>query len=74
VLGEDRPDSLLERRADARERHPVAQEIAQLAQLRRGDVGLGQQIGAQQVGERARVDGVRFHARRRDRLRPQGVR
>jgi len=68
-LREDRADSLLERRADAGERHPVPQEIAQVAQLGRGDVGLGQQIGAQQMGERAGVDGVGLHARRGDRLR-----
>ncbi len=63
VFGENRADSLLER-------HPVAQEIAQVAQLPRGDVGLGEQIGAQQVGERAGVDRVGLHARRGDRLGP----
>jgi hypothetical protein len=56
------------------ERHPVPQEIAQIAQLPRGDVGLRQQIGAQQVRQRARVDGVGLHPRGGDRLGPQGVR
>jgi len=55
------------------EHDPLAQEIAQVAQLARCHVGLGQQIGAQQLGERARVDRVSLHPRRGDRLGPQRV-
>ena len=52
----------------------MAQQLAQVAQLGRGDVGLGQQAGAQQVRERLRVDGVGLHARGGDRPRAQRVR
>jgi hypothetical protein len=47
----------------------VAQQLPQLPQLPRRDVGLRKEIGAQQVGERARVDGVGLHPRGGDRLR-----
>jgi hypothetical protein len=58
VLGQDRPDPLLQRRAHPGERDPVAEQITQLAQLTRRDVGLRQQIGAEQVRERPGVDRV----------------
>ena len=47
----------------------VAEQLTERAQLSRRDVGLGEQIGAQQVGERARIDGVGLHPRGGDRLR-----
>jgi hypothetical protein len=52
----------------------VAQQIAQVAQLARRDVGLGQQVGAQQLRQRACVDGVGLHPRRGDRLGAHRVR
>ena len=52
------PDAVLERRAHLGQPHAVAQQVAQLAQLARRDGGLGQQLGAQQVGQRPGVDGV----------------
>ena len=56
------------------QRRAVAQQIAQVAQLGRGDVRLGQQPGAQQVRERLGVDRVGLHARGGDRPGPQRVR
>jgi hypothetical protein len=56
------------------EHEPLAQQVAQVAQVAWGDVGLGQQIGAQQLRERARVDRVGLDPRGRDRLRAQRVR
>lgn len=53
---------------------PVAQQVAQIAQLPGRDVGLGQQIGAQQVRQRARVDGVGLHPRGGDRLSSERMR
>ena len=46
----------------------MAQQVAQVTQLARRDVGLRQQIGAQQVRQRPGVDGVGLDARRGDRL------
>ena len=74
MLGQDRADALLERRADPRQRDPVPEQVAQVAQLARGDVGLRQQIGAQQMRERTRVDCIRLHTGGGDRLRAQRVR
>ena len=74
LLGQDRADAVLERRAHAGERDAVAQQITQVAQLTRRDIGLRQQVAAQQVRERARVDRVGLHPRRGDRLGPERVR
>jgi hypothetical protein len=73
VAGEQRVHPILERRAHLGQRHPLAEQIAQVAQLARRHIGLGQQIGAQQVGERAGVDGVGLHPRGGDRLGAQRV-
>jgi hypothetical protein len=43
-------------------------KLPELAQLTRRDVGLGEKVGAQEVRERACVDGVRLHPRGGDRL------
>jgi len=40
-----------------RERDAVTQHVTQITQLARRDVGLRQQVAAQQMRERARVDG-----------------
>jgi hypothetical protein len=69
LASKERVDAVLERGAQAGEPDVVAEKLAQLAQLARRHVGLGEQIGAQKVGERARVDGVRLHPRGGDRLR-----
>jgi hypothetical protein len=69
LAGEEGVDAVLERGAQAGEADVVAEKLPQLAQLARRHVGLGEQVGAQEVGERACVDGVRLHARGGDRLR-----
>jgi hypothetical protein len=69
LAGEQGMDAVLERGAQAGERDVVAQQLPQLSQLAWRDVGLGEEIGAQQVGERACVDGVRLHPCGGDRLR-----
>jgi hypothetical protein len=69
LAGEERVDAVLECGAQTREPDVVAQKLAQRAQLSRCHIGLGEQVGAQKVGERARVDGVRLHPRGCDRLR-----
>ena len=74
MLGQQRVDAVLERRAHLGERHSVSQQIAQVTQLTRRNVGLGQQIRAQQLGERAGVDGVGPNPRRGDRARPERMR
>jgi hypothetical protein len=71
--GEQGVHTVLQRRAHPRQDDPVAEQIAEVAQLARRDVRLRQQIGAKQVRERARVDRVRLHPRCSDRLRPQRV-
>jgi hypothetical protein len=73
LLGEHRPGAGFERRAHPRQRDAVAQQVAQLTQLARRDVGLRQQPRAQQVGQRARVDSVVLDPRRGDRLGAQRV-
>ena len=65
-------DAILERRAHSRQHDSVAKQFPQVAQLARSDVRLRQQIGAEQVRERARVDRVRLHSRCGDRFRPNG--
>jgi hypothetical protein len=62
---------VLERGAHPGQRDAVAQQVAQVAQLTRRDVRLRQQVGAEQVRERARVDRVRLHPGGGDRFRAQ---
>jgi len=71
---DQRVDAVLQRGPHLREHKPLAQQIAQIAQLTRSDVGLRQQIGAQQLRQRARIDRVGLHPRRSDRLRAQRMR
>jgi hypothetical protein len=52
----------------------VAQQLAQVAQLRRSDVRLGEQPRAEQVGERLGVDRVSLHARGSDRAGTERMR
>jgi hypothetical protein len=63
-----RVDAILQRGPHAREPDVMADKLPQLAQLARSDVGLREQIRAQQMRERARVDGVGLHPRGGDRL------
>lgn len=72
VLGEHRVGAILERRAQLRERHPVAQRVAADPATRDRDIGLGQQIGPQQLGQGAGVDRVGLDPGRSDRA--EGVR
>jgi hypothetical protein len=74
LAGKQRVDAVLERRAHPRQDNAVAEQITQVTQLTRSDIRLRQQVGAEQVGKRARVDRVRLHARSRDRLRAQRMR
>src|SRR5439155_61058 len=74
LAGEQGVHAVLERRTHPRQHDPVAEQIAQVAQLARSDVRLGQQVGAEKMGERTRVDRVRLHARGGDRLRAQWMR
>jgi hypothetical protein len=69
LAGEQGMDAVLERGAQAGERDVVARQLSQLSQLAGRDVGLGQEIGAQQVSERACIDGIRLHPCGRDHLR-----
>ena len=52
----------------------MAQQLAQVTQLPRRDVRLGQKPRAQQVREPLGVDRVSFHPGRRDRQGPERVR
>ena len=74
LAGQQRVHAVLDRGAQVHERRAVAQQIAQVTQLRRGDVRLGQQAGAQQVRERLGVDRVGLHPGGGDRPGPQRVR
>ena len=65
LAGQQRVHAVLDRRAQVNERRAVPEQVAQVAQLRRGDVGLGQQPGAEQVRERSCVDRVGLHPARR---------
>lgn len=71
---DQRVHAVLQRAAHVREHEALAQQVPQVTQLARRDVGLRQQVGAQQLRQRARIDGVGLHARRRDRLRAQRMR
>ena len=73
LAGQQRVHAVLDRGAHPGQHGAVAQQLAQVAQLGRGDVRLGQQPGAQQVRERLGVDRVGLHPRGGDRLRPQRV-
>src|SRR5262249_52166586 len=73
-LGQDWGAAVLERGAHAGERDPVAEQVAQVAQVAWRDVRLRQQIRTQEVRERPRVDRVRLHPGSSDRLRPQRMR
>ena len=66
-------DAVLERGAQLGEADPLAQELAQLAQLAGSDVGLGKQARAQQLGQGACVDGVGLDAGGGDRARAERV-
>ena len=74
VAGQQRVHAVLDRGAHPGQRRAVAQQLAQIAQLGRGDVRLGQQPGAQQVRERLGVDRVGLHPRGGDRPGAQRVR
>jgi hypothetical protein len=74
LAGQQRVHAVLDRGAQVHERRAVAEQITQVAQLRRGDVRLGQQTGAQQVRERLGVDRVCLHPGGGDRPGPQRVR
>ena len=71
VLGEDRVHTVLERRAHRGQGDPMAQQLPEVAQLPGSDVGLGEQIGAQQVRQGLGIDRVGLHPRRGDRPRAQ---
>jgi len=71
---DQRVHAVLQRGAHLRQHHALAQQVAQVAQLARRHISLGQQVGAQQMRQRARVDRVGLDARRGDRLGPQRVR
>ena len=60
--------AVLQRRAHPRQHDPVAEQVTQVTQLAWRDIGLRQEIAAQQMRERARVDRVGLDACRRDRL------
>ena len=69
---EQRMHPVLQRGAHLRQHHALAQQVAQIAQVARRDISLGQQVSAQQMGQRARVDRVSLDPRRGDRLGPSG--
>ncbi len=74
LAGQQRVHAVLDRGAHPGQHRAVAQQLAQIAQLGRGDVRLGQQPGAQQMRERLGVDRVGLHPRSGDRLRAQRMR
>jgi hypothetical protein len=74
LASEQRVHAVLQGRAHPRQHNAVAEQIAKVTQLARSDVRLRQQIAAEQMRERARVNGVCLHTRRRDRLRAQRMR
>jgi hypothetical protein len=71
--GDQGVDAVLERRAHLGEHDPLTQQVALVAQLPRRHIRLGQQVGAQQMRQCARVDGVGLHPRGGDRLGPERV-
>jgi hypothetical protein len=56
MVGGDRVDAVAQLGAQAHQAGPVAQQRPQLPHCRRGDPGLGQQVGAQQLRQDRRVD------------------
>jgi uncharacterized membrane protein len=60
LTGQQGVHPVLDRGAQVHERRAVAQQVAQVTQLRRGDVGLREQAGAEQMRERPGVDRVGF--------------
>src|SRR5262249_61586556 len=69
LAGEQRVHAVLERRTHPCQHDPVAQQIAQITQLARGDVRLRKQVATEQMRKRARVNRVALHPRRAARLR-----
>jgi hypothetical protein len=74
VPSQQRVDAVLQRGAHMGQHDALAQQVAQIPELARGDIRLRQQVGAQQVRQRPRVDRVGLHARRCDRLGAQRMR
>jgi hypothetical protein len=74
LSGQQRVDPVLDRGAHPAQHGAVPQQLAQVAQLGRGDVRLGQKPRAQQVREGLGVDRVGLHPRGGDRLGPQRMR
>jgi hypothetical protein len=64
---------ILQRGQQADQTGPVAQERAQVTDGLRCDPGLGEQVGAQQLREGARIDLVVLEPGRRDRLAAAGM-
>jgi hypothetical protein len=56
TIGQHRMHPVLASGRQAHQGGPVTQQRPQIADLRRGDPGLGQQIGPQQLGQGGRVD------------------
>jgi len=56
VAGEDRVDPVAQQGAQPHQLRPVPQHGPQLPDLRRGDPRLRQQVRAQQLRERGRID------------------
>jgi hypothetical protein len=52
---------------------PVAQQRPQVTDLQRGDSGLGEQVGPEQLGQGARIDLVILEPGRGNRLTAAGV-
>jgi hypothetical protein len=73
VVGGDRVDPVGQLGAEADQAGPVPQQRAELADPRRGDPRLGQQVCAQQLRQDRGVDLVVLQPRGGDRLAPQRV-
>ncbi len=73
VVGGDRVDPVPQLGAEADQADPVPQQRAELADLRRGDPRLGQQVRSQQLRQNRGVDLVVLQPGRGDGLAPQRV-
>jgi len=73
VVRGDRVDPVPLLGAEADQADPVPDQGAELADLRRGDPRLGQQVRAEQLRQDGGVDLVVLQPRRGDRLAPQRV-
>jgi hypothetical protein len=73
LVGEQGVSLALQARGDPGKGDSRSGQLASVADLGRGRPGLGQQVGAQQVGERLGVDPVVLHPCRRDRLGGKGM-